>query len=123
MGLCDIINIEKRRESPMNQDSKKTKFVSILSKISDEKKEKAKKNLSEHNFNLRASQEKGSLFDYLILSAIIEQTDSMSLIYGKPHEYQVKSEVGTRLGKEALEALEKAAILRPTRMGPLTLIG
>ena len=107
----------------MDQESKKKKFVSILSKISDEKKEKAKKSLSDHQFQLSIAQEKASLFDYLVLSAIIEQTDSMSLIYGKPLQYQVKTEVGTRLGKEALEALDRSAILRPTRLGPLTLIG
>lgn len=107
----------------MNQESKKKKFVSILSKISSEKKEKAKKKLSEHHFHLRAVQEKANLFDYLLFKAIMEQTDSMSFIFGKPHQYQVEGEAATRLGKEAIEQLEKSAILRPTRMGPLTLIG
>lgn len=107
----------------MNQESKKKKFVSILSKISEEKSEKTKKNLSEHHFHLRAIQEKAHLFDYLLFRAIMEQTDTMSFIFGKPHQYQVEGEKAARLGKEALEALDRSAILKPTRIGPLTLIG
>lgn len=107
----------------MNQTNKNKKFVSILSQISREKREKAKKSLNDHQFHLQEARKKANLFDYLIFQALMEQADSMSMILGKPHQYQVESEVGTRLGKEAYENLDKSAILRPTRLGPLSLIG
>lgn len=107
----------------MNQTKKNKKFVSILSQISREKREKVKKGLNEHHFQQQEAQKKANLFDFLVFQALMEQSDSMSMILGKPHQYQVESEVSTRLGKEAYESLNKSAILRPTRLGPLSLIG
>ncbi len=107
----------------MNQESKKKKFVSILSKLAQDRKSKTQKALAEHHFYLRDAQEKASLFDYLIFQAILEQADTMSLVFGKPHQYQVIGAEETRLSREAYDTLDKSAILRPTRIGPLSLIG
>ena len=107
----------------MNQEGKKKKYVSILSKVAKDRKSRAKKDLAEHEFSFKEAQKKASLFDFLIYQALLEQADNMSLVYGKPLQFQAQGSEETRLSKEAYETLEKSAILRPTRLGPLSLIG
>ena len=107
----------------MNKETKKKKFVSILSKVAQSRRSKAKKDLAEHDFYLKNVKEKSSLFDYLVFQAILQQADTMSLIFGKPHQFHVVGAEETRLSREAYETLDKSAILRPTRIGPLSLIG
>lgn len=92
----------------MNQDSKKKKFVSILSKVAQERRQKAEKKLSEHQFNIPEVQQKNQPFEMLVLRAVMEQADSMSSVMGKPHQYQVFGEHEARLGKQAYETLKKS---------------
>jgi len=122
-SLFNDLNISLFNHIIDSKESKKKKFISILSKISDEKKAKTNKRLSEHQFHLKDAQEKANLFDYLLFRAIMEQTNSMSFVFGKPHQYHVEGETAIRLGKEALETFDKSAFLRPTRIGPISLIG
>lgn len=107
----------------MDKEAKKKKFISILSQMAQERKQKAEKDLADHTFYFRQIQEKSSLFDFLVFQAIMEQADNLSLVYGKPHQYQVFGTEEARLGREAYETLEKSFILRATRIGSLSLIG
>ncbi|MCH9631858.1 MAG: hypothetical protein S4CHLAM6_01760 [Chlamydiae bacterium] len=107
----------------MNKEAKKKRFVSILSKVAQSRRGKVEKDLAEHEFYLKNVKEKSSLFDYLVFQAILEQADTMSLVFGKPHQFHVVGAEETRLSREAYDTLEKSAILRPTRIGPLSLIG
>ncbi len=106
----------------MDQERKKTKMVSIISTLSQKRRQKAEKDLSERHFHLKQAQEKANLFDKLIFQAILEQAEGLSLAFSKPFTYQSENKEVVRLGAETHQALEKAAILRPTRLGPLTLI-
>jgi hypothetical protein len=105
----------------MNKENKKKKLISILSKLS-EKEEKAKADLANHEFYIDRVKEKVSLFDYVMFQAIMEQAEGLALTFNKPHSYQLENAEAPRLSKEVYDALEKSAILRPTRMGYLSLI-
>lgn len=107
----------------MDKEAKKKKFITLLSKIAQERKDKSEKDLANHTFDFRQIREKSNLFDYLVFQAIMAQADNLSLVFGKPHQYQVVGAEETRLSREAYETLEKSSILRPTRIGPLSLIG
>lgn len=104
--------------------AKKEKYIRILSRIRKEKKDKvSEKNWSDHRIQLTQSAKHHSLFDYLLFQALLEQAEGLSLAFTKPHCYRPEEQEAPRLSKEVYENLEKAAILRPTRLGPLTLIG
>lgn len=103
--------------------SKKEKYIRILNRISREKDQKNKKMLSEYAISFSNTSQNSSLFDYLVFKAILEQAEGLSLTFTKPHSYTAEGAEKTRLSKEAYETLEKSAALRPTRLGPLTLIG
>lgn len=106
----------------MNKENKKKQFVSILSKLAQERRDSEKK-LVDHHFYLKQVVEKNTLFNHLIYQAILKQAEDLSLAFGKPYQYQTEEEEKTRLGKEALETFDRSALLRATRVGPLTLIG
>lgn len=107
----------------MNQEDNKKKFIQILNEAAQERRQKARKDLAEHKFDWQTVQEKASLFDTLVFRAIMEQTDNLSLVFGKPHQFQLAEAKEILLAKETYDAMEKSAILRPARLGPLTLIG
>lgn len=106
----------------MTEEDKKKKFARLLDHISHERKSKNKKDLSEHEIYIQRIKKQASLFDKLLFKAILEQAEGLSLAFTKPHSYRPEQAEVVRISKEAYETLEKAAILRPTKLGPLTLI-
>ena len=107
----------------MTKQDKKKKYIRLLNQLSKARKEAGTKRLADHDFYIDGLKKGVCLFDHLLFRAILEQAEGLSLTFNKPHSYQPEEAEKVRLGKEALETLEKAAILRPTRLGPLTLIG
>lgn len=107
----------------MSQTKKEKKFVEILSRINRRKREDKLRDLSEYHFYVNASKEKVSVLDHVLFQALMEQAEGLSLTFTKPHSYTPEHSEVTRLSKETVEALDKFASLRPTRLGPLTLIG
>ncbi len=107
----------------MNKEDKKARYVRLLSELAKDRKQKSKKDLSDRDFYVDGLKKGTSLFDHLLFRAILEQAEGLALTFNKPHSYQPENAEVPRLSKEAYETLEKSAILRPTRLGPLTLIG
>ncbi|MCH9633709.1 MAG: hypothetical protein S4CHLAM7_04420 [Chlamydiae bacterium] len=106
----------------MSEENKNSKYEKLLSKLASSRRAKIQKNLADHNFYVDGLKKGSNLFDKLLFRAILEQAEGLALTFDKPHSYQPEKAHVERLGQEAYETLNKAAILRPTRLGPLTLI-
>lgn len=107
----------------MAKSNKKKKYIELLDRISASRKEQKLASLADHQFYIDRVRKEASLFDYLLFRALLEQAEGLSLAFTKPHSFTLENGEAPRLSKEVYEALDKAAILRPTRLGPLTLIG
>lgn len=104
-------------------EEKKKKFNKLLEALSDCRKESFKKKLSEHDFSVEDLKKKANLFDEIILVAILEQAEGLSLTFDKPHSYQIENTEFIRLTREAYDALNRAAILKAVNLGPMTFMG
>lgn len=107
----------------MTKEDKKKRYLKLLGELSKARKEGNQKKLSDHDFYIDGLKENANLFDELLFQAVLQQAESLSLTLNKPYSYQVESAEYNRLSREAYDTLDKAAILRPTRIGPLCLIG
>ncbi len=107
----------------MVNSNKKKKFVELLNRITISRKEQKLTSLANHQFYIDRVKKESSLFDYLLFRALLEQAEGLSLTFTKPHSFTIENKETPRLSREIYEALDKAATLRPTRLGPLTLIG